>query len=1305
MEDGKKPKDVGKKPKDVGKKPKDVGKNTKNREKAPRTDDKSDVGKSPYSHRRSSKKPHSDSAIKPTRTSRSTTAHSTIRRSKHSKGSSTRSPGWRRGLSKPFIGKSGDESLQSFDVSISTGIRMLGLAWRFRSYTRSVKKDGGIPYMDPFEKVHASATMGVPCGGIGCGSITRGWQGDFARPQSLPCVPWRNDLYRPLDANQFSLWIRSPLLKERTFSTVLNTRSTNPLTLKDWNWKGLKGTRSSYRALYPRAWTTYNDFSKLIKLSCRQISPIIPHDYKTSSLPVCVFVWTLENTSSQPLSASIMLTFQNGFGGPSDAMGGHKNVLWTPPDGTGPIGIDMRHKCHSTCATPGGETKSFSDPMTISIATKSGCEGGADCVSTQSTFVASDQSGSTIWKDFSRSGKLREREPLVINAKGKSDPGCTIGAGMAARIMCLQPGERRQLEFAISWDAPVVRFGAGRPYFARYTKYYPQGRYGLPGASRDLVRDALDQYPAWEKAIEDWQRPILLDESIPKWYKAALFNELYFLSAGGSVWVDRPAPDDHYANTRGGCSPVPSSRDGVGRAGRVTAQLVLNRLLGSHVFPPLHIVRSEPVDACGGEHKPVVCIHLHMLELRKSYTTQVGGMVCEVYRLKDDIIIVNGTYVVRPGLSSPFHLVSSESSEFSAVSVCDEGTDGGVGGSQSASQGMDASQRDVRNEKGEEEDVKDEEEEEEEDGADDDDEEEDEDMKEEEEEDVKDDINDDDEEEEEEYDINDDTRGNHLNDACTPRSSTSIDFSSSESIARPPGRVLAHDTARRLSNVDKMRLLSEIGSMQDDIGAERERVRSARLSLPSDLSKLDLQPVLERVHVMCAREYARRETMEAGRMARKSSIHREAPRATRVDRYDVGQFAYLEGHEYLMFNTYDVHFYASFALVSLWPWLQISLQRDVSRATLMEDDEIRTMMASGKEAARNVKGAVPHDLGAPTNDPWYKVNEYNIHDVSDWKDLNSKFVLTVMRDYIALQHCSNHSPRCYVGTEFVLPSGGGGGGEGMHNAKGAARTFLEDMWPVAEGAVARLKRFDKRNEGMIENEGFPDQTYDAWTCTGTSAYCGGLWVACLAAMAEMASILGHEAKAKRYQEESRTAAKLLEQRLWNASGGGYYNYDSSSSSHARSIMADQLAGHWYTRSCGLPPSLDQRHVRKALRTVFQRNVRGVARQVGAARGAVNGTSASGGVDKTSLQSQEVWTGTTYALAACLMLEGYHEEAWETAHGVVECTYNSLGYWFQTPEAWTIDGKYRAIGYMRPLAIWSIQWAKERIATEGTRIVV
>lgn len=35
------------------------------------------------------------------------------------------------------------------------------------------------------------------------------------------------------------------------------------------------------------------------------------------------------------------------------------------------------------------------------------------------------------------------------------------------------------------------------------------------------------------------------------------------------------------------------------------------------------------------------------------------------------------------------------------------------------------------------------------------------------------------------------------------------------------------------------------------------------------------------------------------------------------------------------------------------------------------------------------------------DEPWVRVNAYNIHPTVDWKDLNLKFVLQVYRDYHA----------------------------------------------------------------------------------------------------------------------------------------------------------------------------------------------------------------------------------------------------------------------------------------------------------------
>ena len=41
-----------------------------------------------------------------------------------------------------------------------------------------------------------------------------------------------------------------------------------------------------------------------------------------------------------------------------------------------------------------------------------------------------------------------------------------------------------------------------------------------------------------------------------------------------------------------------------------------------------------------------------------------------------------------------------------------------------------------------------------------------------------------------------------------------------------------------------------------------------------------------------------------------------------------------------MVNTYDVHFYASWALIQLWPLLDLTIQRDFAKSTLHDDYDI-----------------------------------------------------------------------------------------------------------------------------------------------------------------------------------------------------------------------------------------------------------------------------------------------------------------------------------------------------------------------------
>ncbi|HEY43459.1 MAG TPA: hypothetical protein G4O11_05690 [Anaerolineae bacterium] len=799
-------------------------------------------------------------------------------------------------------------------LSLRILIQEIPMILRFRSQLKRDRAARRKPVIDIFNTLRTGPTMGVPLGGIGAGSITRGWRGEFRRWQLRPGIYH----YQPVFADQFSIFVQHQG-EEPNIQTLYPGRPEGKY-LSSWVWD-MDPKCATYHGLFPRAWTVYEEPVPNIRLTCQQLSPVIPHNYRESSFPVGLFAWRIENLSSKPAKIGIMFTFQNGIGSANDQAGGHSNQSFqlTKTDTKGRernvVGVTLRN-LHRQVKGVEDQDRSdplevFEDPLTFAIATESKPD---QRTSWRTRFVTSSDGGD-LWNDFAQDGELKD-----IKDDRPSAAGETIGAALVA-TMDMEPQSSREVVFALSWDMPLVRTGYGTKYYRRYSQFYGRGSNAAPS----IASDALIQFPVWEEKIASWQKPILEDATLPLWYKTALFNELYYIVDGGTMWLYRADEEDPW-------------RDAIGR------------------------------------------------------------------------------------------------------------------------------------------------------------------------------------------------------------------------------------------------------------------------------------------------------------------------------------FAYLEGHEYRMYNTYDVHFYASFALSMLWPRLELSLQRDIAECVRNDYLEEHQLMTSGKYSPRKKKSIVPHDIGSPGEDPWTKVNVYNFHDSSRWKDLNPKFVLQVYRDYIATED----------------------------------RYFLADVWDAVYEAIEYIKRYDQDGDGLIENEGIPDQTYDAWSVSGPSAYTGGLWLACLSAAARMAEELGEEEIAQTYHEMYQTGQMAYEEKLWN---GRYYNYDSSHSGYHDSIMADQLAGQWYARACALPPIVEPDRASSSLETIFNFNVKQFR---GGKMGAVNGMRPNGQVDRTSIQSREVWTGTTYSLAAAMLQQGLREEAFETAKGIFDVTYQERGYWFQTPEAWDEEGNYRSLAYMRPLAVWAMQWALERLKDQTDR---
>ncbi len=373
------------------------------------------------------------------------------------------------------------------------------------------------------------------------------------------------------------------------------------------------------------------------------------------------------------------------------------------------------------------------------------------------------------------------------------------------------------------------------------------------------------------------------------------------------------------------------------------------------------------------------------------------------------------------------------------------------------------------------------------------------------------------------------------------------------------------------------------------------------------------------------------------------------------DRSLPASFALLECFDYAYYGTLDVRFYASMPLLKFWPEIDKRVLREFGDTVAHEWPEKGLWVWKSEQTGvpvlhkRKKIGAVPHDLGVPEGDPFVAVNEPGWQDTNDWKDLNSKFVLMVYRDYV------------------------------LTGRKDTA--FLRDMWPAMKEAIAYLRQFD-HGGGIPENSDYPDQTYDSWVVHGVSAYCGNLWLAALRAGEETARTLGDQDAVVQYHELFLKAQKTYIDKLWN---GEYFRYDTESENHD-SVQTDQLAGQWYANMTRLGDLVPHEMQISALKKIYAINVMKFG---GGEMGAANGMTSDGSILDNE-QGKEVWAGTTYGVAALMLSEGMKDEAYSTARGLYHVIYENKGYWFRTPEAWDVTGNFRASMYMRPAAIWAME---------------
>lgn len=331
-----------------------------------------------------------------------------------------------------------------------------------------------------------------------------------------------------------------------------------------------------------------------------------------------------------------------------------------------------------------------------------------------------------------------------------------------------------------------------------------------------------------------------------------------------------------------------------------------------------------------------------------------------------------------------------------------------------------------------------------------------------------------------------------------------------------------------------------------------------------------------------------------------------------------------------LMDSLDVRYYGTAALLLYFPDLE------------------KNTMRIFKDAQRK-DGRIAHDLGKSQID----CPSDGTTAGKPWKDLSTKYALMVYRDYLWTKDSR----------------------------------FLKEMYPSVKKAMNWEFSTDKDGDGLPDNEG-KDQTYDLWDFYGASSYTSGIFLASLLACIKMAKKMGDQKFLNMCKDFFERGKDSFEKELWNKS---YYIAGKSRDRIYDACIAGQLNGQWQAHLLGLGYILDEKRVKKAVKTIMALN--GKASPFGV----VNSVFPDGRIDNSSYHAENIWAGECYAFASLAIFEGYIDEGLELAKRTwINFAQNLKNVWYQPDVIFAKDG---TMGdgelYVRNLSVWTIPFALAR----------
>ncbi len=197
------------------------------------------------------------------------------------------------------------------------------------------------------------------------------------------------------------------------------------------------------------------------------------------------------------------------------------------------------------------------------------------------------------------------------------------------------------------------------------------------------------------------------------------------------------------------------------------------------------------------------------------------------------------------------------------------------------------------------------------------------------------------------------------------------------------------------------------------------------------------------------------------------------------------------------------------------------------------------------------------------------------------------------------------------------------------------KDYLAELYPHLVKAMDYINSLDSDGDGLPDQKtGL--QTYDQWGMRGAPSYIASLWIGSLKAAIRMARDLGKTSDEKRWQATLDKASASFDRLLFN---GDYYSLWVDGATRDEICMTDQISGEWFSHLMGLPTTISEKNLAKAVAAILKNNF---SPEIGVG----NATAPKGGRDLAAVNNHQaggVWSGIEFAFASFLMDHGWYAE--------------------------------------------------------------